>query len=137
MSNYISNSTGSPCSISQIAAIEGLNASQELVYSMRDAFQARRDYIVERINAIDGLSCIRPEGAFYIMINVQKLIGKTLSGIKINTSADFASAFLQKGLVALVPGEGFGTPGFVRWSYASSMENIKEGLDRLEHFLAE
>ena len=137
MSNYISNSTGSPCSISQIAAIEGLSASQELVYSMRDAFQDRRDYIVARINAMEGVSCIKPEGAFYVMINVQKLIGKTLGGIKINSSAEFASAFLKKGLVALVPGEGFGTPGFVRWSYAASMENIKEGLDRLERFLVE
>ncbi len=137
MSNYISNSTGSPCSISQRAAVEGLNASQELGHSMRDAFQLRRDYIVERVNSMEGISCICPEGAFYVMINVKKLFGRTLGGIKINTSEDFASAFLKKGLVALVPGEGFGTPGFVRWSYAASMDNLKEGLERLERFLAE
>ena len=137
MSNYISNSTGSPCSVSQKAAIEGLTSSQELVSSMRDAFQARRDYLVKRINTIDGISCLCPEGAFYVMINVQKLFGKTLGGMLIQTSEDFTSAFLKKGLVALVPGEGFGTPGFVRWSYAASMENIEKGLDRLEKFLSE
>ena len=104
---------------------------------MRDAFQARRDYMVERINAMRGVSCIRPEGAFYIMLNVKEQLGRTICGEKINSDADFATAFLKHGLVALVPGDGFSAPGFVRWSYAASMENIKEGLDRLEKFLAQ
>lgn len=137
MANYISHSTGSPCSISQKAALRGLTAPQEETDAMRDAFQARRDYMVERINAMDGVSCIRPEGAFYIMLNVKEQLGRTICGEKIETDDDFATAFLKHGLVALVPGSGFSAPGFVRWSYAASMENIKEGLDRLEKFLAQ
>ncbi len=136
MADYVSHSTGSPCSISQRAAMVGLTASQEEVYTMREAFQARRDYMVERMNRIPGVSCIRPEGAFYVMMNIQKLIGRTLGGVTIRDDNDFATAFLKQGLVAVVPGEGFGAPGFVRWSFATSMENIKEGLDRLDRFLA-
>lgn len=137
MSNYVSHSTGSPCAISQKAALAGLIASQEGVREMREAFQARRDYMVERINAIDGISCIKPEGAFYVMMNIQQLLGKTIGGTVIQTADDFAAAFLKQGLVAVIPGSGFGAPGFVRWSYAASMENIKEGMDRLERFLAQ
>ena len=137
MANYVSHSTGSPCSISQKAALKGLTAPQEETDAMRDAFQARRDYMMDRINAMEGVSCIRPEGAFYMMLNVQKQIGRTLHGDYIANEVDFVTSFLKHGLVALVPGDGFGAPGFVRWSYAASMENIKEGLDRLEKFLAE
>ena len=78
-----------------------------------------------------------PEGAFYIFMNIKELLGRTIKGIKINNSNDFASALLEKGLVAVVPGAAFGAEGYVRWSYATSMENIKEGLDRLERFLAD
>lgn len=137
MSSYVSHSTGSPCSISQKAALRGLTAPQEETDAMRDAFQARRNYMVERINAMEGVSCIRPEGAFYIMVNVKEQLGRTICGEKIETDSDFATAFLKHGLVALVPGDGFSAPGYIRWSYAASMENIKEGLDRLERFLAQ
>ena len=102
---------------------------------MRDVFEERRNYIVKRVNAIDGVSCIKPDGAFYIMMNLEQLLGKTLGGRVINNGDDFALAFLEKGLVAVVPCSGFGAPNFVRWTYAASMENIKEGLDRLEIFL--
>lgn len=135
MANFVSHSTGSPCAISQKAAIEALNASQEKVTTMRAAFEERRNYMVARINAMDGVSCICPEGAFYVMMNLEKLIGTTIGGTVINNDNDFATAFLKQGLVAVVPGEGFDAPNFVRWSYAASMENIKEGLDRLERFL--
>jgi aspartate aminotransferase len=103
---------------------------------MRQAFEERRNYIVERINAIPGVSCLKPEGAFYIMMNLKELIGKELYGVKINNADDFANLFLQKGLVATVPCTGFDAPEFVRWSYATSLDNIKEGCDRLEKFLA-
>lgn len=136
MSNYVSHSTGSPCAVSQKASLTALTASQGQIHSMRDAFQARRDYMVARMNAIPGVSCIRPEGAFYVMMNLEKLLGRTIGGTKIENAEDFATALLKQGLVAVVPGDGFGAPGFVRWSYAASMENIKEGLDRLERFLA-
>ena len=91
--------------------------------------------MVERVNAIDGVSCLMPEGAFYIMMNIGKLFGKTLDGEVIDSSDKFAELFLQRGLVAVVPGSGFDAPEYVRWSYATSMENIKAGMDRLEQFL--
>lgn len=137
MSNYVSQSTGSPCAISQKAALEGLTASQELVGSRREAFQERRDYMVSRINAIEGVSCLKPEGAFYVMMNIKKLLGTTIGGDRIENSEDFATALLKQGKVALIPGEGFYAPGYVRWTYTASMANIKEGMDRLERFLTQ
>jgi len=137
MANYVSHSTGSPAAISQKAAAAALTGSQEKVEAMRQAFETRRDYIVERMNRIPGVSCIKPEGAFYVMMNLEKLIGKTIHGITITDDDVFADAFLKHGLVAVVPGSGFGAPHFVRWSYATSMDNIREGLNRLEKFLAE
>lgn len=137
MANYVSHSTGSPCAVSQKAALAALNGSQEKVETMRQAFEARRNAMVEGMNAIPGVSCIMPEGAFYVMMNLKDILGKTLHGVKVETADDFAALFLKKGLVAVVPGTGFGAPGFVRWSYAASMENIQEGLRRLRNFLAE
>ena len=137
MANYLSHSTGSPSTISQKASVTALNAPQDEVEKMRQAFEERRDYIVARMNSIPGVSCIKPEGAFYVMMNLEQILGRTLYGVQIETSDDFAGLFLKKGLVAVVPGTGFGAPNFVRWSYATSMDNIKEGLDRLEKFLAE
>ena len=135
MRNFISNSTGSPCSVSQAAAVAALNGPQDCVEEMRRAFEQRRNYIVERMNQIDGVSCLRPEGAFYVMMNVEKLLGRTIHGEPIRSSDDFCTAFLKYGLVATVPGSAFGAPNFVRWSYAASMGSIKKGLDRLEEFL--
>lgn len=135
MSNFISNSTGSPCAISQAASVAALNGPQDCVAEMRRAFEQRRSYIVERMNQIDGVSCMKPEGAFYVMMNVEKLLGKTIHGELIQSSDDFCTAFLKYGLVATVPGTGFGAPNFVRWSYSTSMDNIKKGLDRLAEFL--
>ena len=135
MANYLSHSTGAPSTISQWAAIEAFNGPQETIEAMRKVFEERRNYIVDRMNKIEGVSCIMPEGAFYVMMNIEKLKGKTIGGTVINTSDDFAMAFLEKELVAVVPCSGFGAPDFVRWTYATSMENIKEGLDRLERFL--
>ena len=136
MSNYVSHSTGSPCAVSQAASEAALSGSQDMVETMRKAFERRRNYIVERMNTIDGVSCINPEGAFYVMMNLEKLLGTTIHGEVINNADDFSSAFLKYGLVATVPCTGFGAPNFVRWSYATSIDNIREGLDRLERFLA-
>ncbi|MCL2125641.1 MAG: pyridoxal phosphate-dependent aminotransferase [Oscillospiraceae bacterium] len=135
MSNYLSHSTSSPSTISQFAAVEALNGPQEGILAMRDVFEQRRNYIVERVNAIEGVSCRKPEGAFYVMINIEKLIGKTLGGKVINSSDDFSLAFLESGLVAVVSCDGFGCSNFVRMTYAASMDSIKEGLDRLERFV--
>lgn len=137
MANFLSHSTGAPSTISQWAAVEAINGPQEGIEQMRKAFDERRKYIVERINKIPGVSCRTPKGAFYVMMNIEGLIGKTLGGKLIENDDDFAVALLEKALVAVVPCSGFGIKNFVRWSYASSMENIEKGLDRLEKFISE
>ena len=134
--NYLGHCTGSPSSISQAAAAEALSASQETVEKMREAFEERRNYMVERMNQIEGVSCIKPEGAFYVMMNISKIFGKELFGHVIKDADDFGNMFLKYGKVAVVPGTSFGAPEFIRWSYATSMENIKAGLDRVECFLS-
>ena len=135
MGNYLSHSTSSPSTISQIAAVEALNGPQEGIIAMRDVFEQRRNYIVERVNAIEGVSCRKPDGAFYIMINIEKLIGRTLGGVVIKNSDDFSLAFLESGLVAVVSCTGFGCDNFVRLTYAASQKTIEEGMNRLENFV--
>ena len=135
MSNYVSHSTAAPSTLSQWAAVEALNGPQDTVETMRQAFEQRRNYMVERVNSMELVSCLKPEGAFYIMMNIRKVLGKKIGGVVIDNCDTFASQLLEKGLVAVVPGSGFEAPDFVRWSYATSMENIKEGMDRLEKFL--
>ncbi len=135
IANYLSHCTGSPGAVSQKAALMALTAPQDSIEEMRKAFEARRNYMVERMNQIEGVSCIKPEGAFYVMMNIKQLLGKELHGEIIHSADEFGSQFLKYGKVAVVPGTSFHAPKFVRWSYATSMENIREGLDRLERFL--
>lgn len=135
MANYVSHSTAAPSTISQWAAVEALTGPQNEVEQMRKAFEERRNYMVSRVNAIPGVSCLMPEGAFYIMMNISQLLGKKVGDEMIEDSDKFAQLLLEKGLVAVVPGSGFDAPHFVRWSYATSLENIKAGMDRLEEFL--
>lgn len=136
MSNLQSHATSNPNSIAQVAALAALTGPQDEVEKMREVFKQRRDYMVNRINSIDGVSCKTPHGAFYIMMSIEKLIGKTVAGTLITGSDVFAQEFLEKAKVAVVPGKGFGADSYVRWSYATSMENIEEGLNRLEKFLS-
>lgn len=135
MSSFLSHSTGAPGTMCQYAAVEALEGSQKAVESMKEAFDQRRKYLAERINSIEGVSCIVPQGAFYVMVNLEKLIGRTIGGRCIANDSDFASAFLEQGLVAVTPGAAFGIANFVRWSYAASMDSLIEGCDRLEAFL--
>lgn len=135
MSNYVSHSTSAPSTVSQYASIEALNGPQEDIEEMRKAFQARRDHLVTRMNEIEGVSCIKPQGAFYVMMNMESFIGKEMYGRKITCDDDFAQLFLEKGLVATVPCSAFAAPGFIRWSYATSMQEIDKGLDRLQSFI--
>ena len=135
MANYISHSTGAPSTISQFAAVEALTGPQDTIYAMRDVFEERRNYFVDRVSRMEGVSCVKPEGAFYIMMNITEQIGRVLGGREIRTASDFSMAFLEKGLVAVVACDAFGIDNFIRWTYATSKENIKEGLDRLEKFL--
>ncbi|MDD3225902.1 MAG: pyridoxal phosphate-dependent aminotransferase [Clostridium sp.] len=137
MSNVQSHTTANPNSIAQYASVEALNGDQTSVLKMSEQFKKRRDYAVEKINSISGISCLKPEGAFYVMINVKGLIGKSVNGKSISSSMDFCKVLLDEVKVAVVPGEAFGAEGFVRLSYATSMENIEEGLDRIEEFVNE
>ncbi|MEE0867330.1 MAG: pyridoxal phosphate-dependent aminotransferase [Clostridia bacterium] len=136
MSNVQSHATSNPNSIAQKAALAALTGPMDEAFAMREEFEKRRNYMVERINSIENISCLMPDGAFYVMMNISKLIGKSYEGIKINGSDDFANLFLEKSKVAVVPCSGFDSDIHVRWSYATSMENIKEGLDRLEKFVS-
>lgn len=135
MSNYVSHSTSAPSTISQYAAMEALLGQQEDVVQMCREFEQRRNHLVERMNRIDGVSCIKPQGAFYVMMRMGNFIGKTMYGTKIETDTDFAKLFLEKAKVATVPCTSFAAPGYIRWSYATSLEEIDKGLDRLEQFI--
>ena len=135
MSNIQSHTTSNPCSISQYASVAGLLGDQSKVEEMRIQFQKRRDYMADTINNINGLSCRNPKGAFYIMVNITQIKGRTINGVEINSSLDFAKILLDEAKVAVIPGIGFGDDDFVRLSYATSMENIEEGLNRIKNLV--
>ena len=135
MNSMQSHATSNPNSIAQHASIEGLTGDQSSVEEMRLAFDERRKYMVRRVNEINGLSCIVPKGAFYIMMNIKQLIGTTVKGIAINGSMDFSELLLEHANVAVVPGVAFGVDEFVRLSYANSLENIEEALNRIDNLL--
>ena len=135
MANIQSHAASNPNSIAQSAAVAALEGGMDTVARMRRHFEKRRNFMVEMINSLDGVSCLNPHGAFYIMMNISPLIGKEYYGTKIQNADDFAETFLRVAKVAVVPGTGFGAPEYVRWSYATSMDNIVEGLERLKKFL--
>lgn len=132
MTNIQSHATSNPNTIAQYASIEGLKGDQSSIDEMVKAFKNRRDYMVDKINSIENLSCRKPEGAFYVMINISKILGKEVNGTKITNSLEFAEYLLRTVKVAVIPGAGFGTDNYVRLSYATSLEKIKEGLNRIE-----
>jgi aspartate aminotransferase len=131
-----SQATTNPSAVAQQAAIAALRGPWEPMEEMRKAFEARRSIIVEGLNAIDGISCGMPEGAFYAFANVQPLIGKQGGGKTLETDIDFAGYLLEEARCAVVPGTAFGAPGFVRISYAASNEMIREGLGRIGEAVA-
>ena len=135
MNNIQSQSTSNPTSISQKASVEALIGSQDEVKKMVSAFAQRRNYIVDRLNKIEGVSCYKPIGAFYVFPNFSHYYGRTHQGKKINNSTDLADFFLDVARVAVVPGVEFGADPFERLSYATSMEDIHEGIDRIEEAL--
>lgn len=136
MANIQSQSTSNPCSISQKAALEALRGPQDFIDTMNVEFDKRRKFMVERLNKIPGISCLMPVGAFYAFPNVSKLYGKTLQGKKMNNSSDLATYLLEEAKVALVSGDAFGADPHIRLSYATSMENIQKGLERIEKAVA-
>ncbi len=132
MNNIQSQSTSNPTSISQKASVEALAGSQEEVGKMVSAFSQRRNYIVDRLNKIPGVSCYKPMGAFYVFPNFSSHYGKSYQGKKIENSTHLADFFLEVARVAVVPGVEFGADPFQRLSYATSMEDIQKGLNRIE-----
>jgi len=132
MNNIQSQSTSNPTSISQKASVEALIGSQSEVDKMVSAFGQRRNYIVDRLNKIPGVSCYKPVGAFYVFPNFSSYYGKSFQGKKIENSTHLTDFLLDVARVAVVPGVEFGADPFERLSYATSMEDIKEGLDRIE-----
>lgn len=135
MNNIQSQSTSNPTSISQKASVEALTGPQDEVQRMVSAFEERRNYIVDRLNKIPGVNCLKPVGAFYVFPNFSSYYGRTYQGKKISNSTELADYFLEVARVAVVPGIEFGADSFERLSYATSMEDIKEGLNRIEEAL--
>lgn len=135
MSNVQSHATSNPNSIAQKAAMAALDGPMETVFAMKGEFEKRRTYMANRINSLPGVSCLMPQGAFYIMMNISALIGKKVNGKEITGSNSFAEILLDEALVSVVPCSDFDSDIHVRWSYATSMENLEEGLNRLEEFL--
>jgi len=123
--------TTNPTSIAQFAAIAALRGPWAPMEEMRQVFEERRGLIVDGLNAIDGISCRLPEGAFYAFVNVQALIGKRAGGKELETDLDLAGYLLESARCAVVPGTAFGAPGYLRISYAASNEMIREGLQRI------
>ncbi|KNF08888.1 aspartate aminotransferase [Gottschalkia purinilytica] len=135
MTNLQSHMTSNPTSISQYASVEALEGDQEVIGEMKKHFEERRNFMVDKINSIKYLSCKNPKGAFYIMANISQVKGKTIKGRLINDSLDFTKLLLEEANVAIVPGIAFGADDFIRLSYATSIDNIKEGLERIERIL--
>ena len=132
MSMIQSQSTSSPCSISQAASVEALNGIQDYIKTNAKLFQSRRDMVVSLLNKIDGIVCNTPNGAFYVFPSCKGLFGKkTTSGKVIENDNDFASYLLEEALVAVVPGVAFGAPDFFRISYAASEEFLQNSMQRI------
>jgi len=132
MSKIQSQSTSNPTSIAQKASVEALGGSQDAVEMMVKEFDKRRKYIVERLNSVGGISCLKPSGAFYVFPRVSALYQREVKGKKLQNSTGIADFLLDTARVAVVPGLAFGDDNYIRLSYATSFENIKEGLDRIE-----
>ena len=131
MAKIQSQSTSNPTSISQAAAVEALNGTQDFILERSNSFKERRNFVVDSLNNIKGISCLSPEGAFYVFPNCKKLLNKKT---KLKTDKDFVEKLLEKAEVAVVQGSAFGLDGYFRISYATSMENLKKAMQRIKNF---
>jgi len=135
ISKIQSQSTTNPSSISQAAAVEALNGIQDFIPIRAKAFQERRDFVVNSLNAINGIECLKPDGAFYVFPSCKGLIGKKdKNGNKLENDTDFVQSLLENNNVAVVQGSAFGLDGYFRISYATSMEKLKVAMDRIKSF---
>ena len=130
-----SQSTTNPSSISQAAAVEALSGTQDFINERANSFQERRDFVVSSLNAIDGIECLNPDGAFYVFPSCKGLMGKKdPNGNEIKSDTDFVQSLLENSGIAVVQGSAFGLEGFFRISYATSMENLKKAMDKISSF---
>ncbi len=136
MGAYQSHATSNPNSIAQYASVEALKNGEVIIRQMRDEFDARRLMMMKRIGEIAGLSCVKPQGAFYVMLDCSSLLGRTFQGKPIEDTLALSSLLLDEAKVAVVPGDPFEAPGFCRLSYAISRQDIMDGLDAIEGFIA-
>tara|TARA_Y100000591_G_scaffold319329_1_gene331276 strand:+ start:31 stop:1230 length:1200 start_codon:yes stop_codon:yes gene_type:complete len=135
MAKIQSQSTTNPSSISQAAAVEALNGNQDFISIRSKAFQERRDFVVNSLNAIDGINCLKPDGAFYVFPSCKGILGKKdKNGKKITSDTDFVETLLESKGVAVVQGSAFGLEGFFRISYATSMDKLKDAMTRIRLF---
>jgi aspartate aminotransferase len=125
--NMQSHATSNPSSISQKAALEAITQNQAFIEDMKAEYEKRRDYMISRVSAMKNVSCIRPEGAFYLFCDISKTKKDSVS---------MANALLEAVNVAVIPGEAFGARNFIRLSFATKMETIKKGMDRMEGYFA-
>jgi len=133
ISDIQSHSTSNPCSISQAAGVAALNGPQEFLQDWKKSFAARRNLVVDALNAIPGITCLKPEGAFYVYPNIKKLIGKkTPAGKTLESCTEFCTYLLEEALVAAVPGSAFGMGGHFRISYATSEKLLTEAMGRIK-----
>jgi aspartate aminotransferase len=135
VTKYQSQNTSNPSSISQKAALEALIGPQEGVTARAKEFQRRRDFIVKRLNDIPGITCMNPQGAFYVFPNIAPLFGRSFQGKIINNSSEMAAYLIEEAKVALVPGSDFGHDDHLRLSYATSLEQIEKGVERMREAL--
>jgi len=130
-----SQSTTNPSSISQAAAVEALNGTQDFIKERATSFKERRDFVVKALNKIEGINCLNPDGAFYVFPSCKGLIGKKdNNGNELKTDTDFVQSLLENSGVAVVQGSAFGLEGFFRISYATSMENLEKALEKISSF---
>ena len=135
MARLQSHMTQGAVTFAQVAAVVAIKQGDEAIEKIRLEFEKRGSCMAERLNAIDGILCSEPTGAFYCFPDVSTHYGRTIGGAKVENSLDFAKALLEQANVALVPGGPFGCPDNVRLSFACSLEQIAEGLDRIEKWL--
>ncbi len=134
--NFQSHLTSNVCNVAQVAALTAVSGDLSAVHAMREAFDRRRTTIVRLLRGIHGVVCPEPRGAFYVFPSVRGVFGRTIGGVTIGSSAQLAEVILDRAEVAVVPGEAFGLPGYLRLSYALADEDLGEGMRRIAHLLA-
>jgi aspartate/methionine/tyrosine aminotransferase len=135
MNKIQSHSTSHPSSVSQVAAIEAVAGPQYVIHEMLESFRSRREFFYDALTSIEGITCYKPEGAFYLFPNISRYFNKKTEVLKVENSFDLAMHLLYEAHIAVVPGSAFGKEGYLRMSYATSMDHLKESIFRMKKAL--